>query len=204
MVAPFCGVEAGAQHGAVAPAPRSCLTGLGPVPARVDLATTRRDSALAAAFEVTRAGHDAIAVRSRGGGGPLSGAELEVLRDGMELEQGGAPVAEHPGEEVTLRKFTLSDADAEALAWDPRVARFPHHDSLFPKFMGSYDKFMHRRYISLLFSILYMQPMWNAKGGNTNFTFTESVSVNFFTFTCEIVVAYHGISGVEYGPGFVT
>ena len=66
-------------------------------------------------------------------------------------------------------------------------------NSLFMKFMGSYDKFMHRRYISLLFSILYMQPMWNAKGGNTNFTFTESVSVNFFTFTCEIVVAYHGI-----------
>ena len=65
--------------------------------------------------------------------------------------------------------------------------------SLFPKFIDPYDIVMVHRYISLLFSILYMQPMWNAKGGNTNFTFTESVSVNFFTFTCEIVVAYHGI-----------
>ena len=51
--------------------------------------------------------------------------------DGMELEQGGAPAAE-PGEEVTLRKFTLSDADAEALmSWasDPLVARFQRRDA---------------------------------------------------------------------------
>ena len=51
--------------------------------------------------------------------------------DGMELEQGGAPAAE-PGEEVTLREFTLSDADAEALmSWasDPLVARFQRRDA---------------------------------------------------------------------------
>ena len=50
--------------------------------------------------------------------------------DGMELEQGGAPAAE-PGEEVTLREFTLSDADAEVfMSWasDPRVARFKRRD----------------------------------------------------------------------------
>ena len=50
----------------------------------------------------------------------------------MELEQGGSPAAEPGEEEVTLREFTLSDADAEALmSWasDPLVARFQRRDA---------------------------------------------------------------------------
>jgi len=49
----------------------------------------------------------------------------------MELEQGGSPAAEPGEEEVTLREFTLSDADAEVfMSWasDPRVARFKRRD----------------------------------------------------------------------------
>ncbi|PAN45795.1 hypothetical protein PAHAL_9G143000 [Panicum hallii] len=45
----------------------------------------------------------------------------------MEVQQGGAPAVE-----VTLREFTLSDADAEAfMSWasDPRVARFQRRDA---------------------------------------------------------------------------
>ncbi|OEL32543.1 hypothetical protein BAE44_0006443 [Dichanthelium oligosanthes] len=47
----------------------------------------------------------------------------------MELQQGGAPAAE-PDDEVTLREFTLADAEA-FMSWasDPRVARFQRRDA---------------------------------------------------------------------------
>ncbi|RCV41573.1 hypothetical protein SETIT_9G147500v2 [Setaria italica] len=50
----------------------------------------------------------------------------------MELQQGGSPAAEPDEVVVTLREFTPSDADAEALmSWasDPLVARFQRRDA---------------------------------------------------------------------------
>ncbi|KAL6893618.1 hypothetical protein ACP4OV_007716 [Aristida adscensionis] len=64
--------------------------------------------------------------------GDVSSFELELPSDnkGMELQRQDPTAAAEP--EVTLREFTLSDADAEAfMSWasDPLVARFQRRDA---------------------------------------------------------------------------